>query len=281
MLRNHLQNEEPNIVYKKMTHSNPRNLKQSQNLRYNIRKKNYLPYEAICYLHVLNDEFHMAHEITTHPELRVVIYDTELISLINLLFDINPNKIDFMFQYDTTFNLCEYFVSPLIVRLHMFEGSPAIPIAFYIHEYKTQETHEVFFRNIARIMPKLSQKTFWVTDKEQAIRNAIKKEIKPKYLLRCWNHLASNITDFVKNHKGKFLDQQFYYRQVTEILRSDTRIEADAKAEQLICHWDIVFTEYYNQHILPDLDNLGKWTLTELNCYNPLSGITTNAAEGK
>jgi len=118
MLKNQLQNEEPNIVYKKMTHSNPRNLKQSQNLRYNIRKKKYLPKESICYLHVLNDEFHFAHEITTHQELRVVIFDTELISVISLLFDIDSNKIDFMLQYDTTFNLCEYFVSPLIIRLH-------------------------------------------------------------------------------------------------------------------------------------------------------------------
>jgi len=163
----------------------------------------------------------------------------------------------------------------------MFEGSPVIPIAFYLYEYKTQDTHEVFFNHIALIMPKIPQKTLWVTDKEQAIRNAITKETKPKYLLRYWNYLASNIKDFVKNHKGKILDQQFYYRQVTKILHCNTRNEADAKAVECICVWDSVFTDYYNQHILPDLDKLGKWTLSELNCYNPLSGITTNAAEGK
>lgn len=129
-------------------------------------------------------------------------------------------------------------------------------------------------------MPFLSKKGFWVTDKELAIRNSIKKIVQPKYLLRCWNHMTTNITEWLSRHNGKKLDQSFYVEQVKQFLKCSTRDEADNLFEKLSSRWDPVFLDYYNSSFLPEIDQMGRWTLEKLNCYNPFSGITTNQAEG-
>ncbi len=128
-------------------------------------------------------------------------------------------------------------------------------------------------------MPCLSKKGFWVTDRELAIRNAIKKIVQPKYILKCWNHMTSNITEWVSKHNGKRLDQAFYVEQVKQILKSDTRNAADKLFEELSIRWDPAFVEYFNSSLLPEIDQMGRWTIERLNCYNPFSGITTNQAE--
>jgi len=129
-------------------------------------------------------------------------------------------------------------------------------------------------------MPYLSKKGFWVTDRELSIRNAIKKVVQPKYILRCWNHTTSNITEWVSRHNGKRLDQSFYVEQVKQILKCETRIASDELFEKLSVDWDPAFIDYFNLSLLPEIDQMGRWTLEKLNCYNPFSGITTNQAEG-
>ncbi len=232
-LKQQLEQRDPHQVYKANIHINPRNTKQCQNLKYNIRKNKFLPLDQIGYVHLLNEEYRCVQSLLTIPDLGIIIVDQKLLQNVNDLMMLDDNEITFMFQYDTTFNICDYYVSPLKMRLHMFESNPGIPIAFLLHEYKTEETHEFFFREISKRMPYLSKKGFWVTDRELSIRNAIKKVIQPKHLLRCWNHTASNITEWVSRHNGKRLDQSFYLEQVKQILKCETRIASDELFEKL------------------------------------------------
>jgi hypothetical protein len=56
-------------------------------------------------------------------------------------------KKEFNF-YDTTFNVCEQYVSILLVKMGFFIRDPPIPVAIFIHERKNAETHWEFFSNI-------------------------------------------------------------------------------------------------------------------------------------
>ena len=44
--------------------------------------------------------------------------------------------------------------------------------------------------------------------------------------------------------------------------------------------WDAAFKAHFDQNIVPELDNLGRWILEPLDLYCPYSGITTNCSEG-
>ena len=78
-------------------------------------------------------------------------------------------------------------------------------------------------------MPLLNQKAFLVTDKEVAIREAVKIEMPGILLLRCWNHLFSNINEWIRKHDGKRIDQGFYLNEIKYLIKSDTKEEYEKK----------------------------------------------------
>ena len=51
-----------------------------------------------------------------------------------------------LLSYDTTFQLGDFYVSPLIVRHSIFNQKPCIPAMFMIHERKFNSTHQEMFR---------------------------------------------------------------------------------------------------------------------------------------
>ena len=48
-------------------------------------------------------------------------------------------------SYDTTFNIGDIYVSPLLCRLTTIEGHPVFPLAFFLHYRKLQSSHSFFF----------------------------------------------------------------------------------------------------------------------------------------
>lgn len=56
-LKQQVEHLDPHQVYKANVHINPRNAKQCQNLKYNIRKNKFLPLDQIGYIHLLNEEY--------------------------------------------------------------------------------------------------------------------------------------------------------------------------------------------------------------------------------
>ena len=47
--------------------------------------------------------------------------------------------------YDTTFTMGDFYVSALLYRHHIFEGTPVMPLLMLVHERRTTESHELLF----------------------------------------------------------------------------------------------------------------------------------------
>ena len=78
--------------------------------------------------------------------------------------------------YDTTFNLGDFYVTPLIFRHVLFESKPSISLAFLVHERKNQKCHERLFDYIAEKNSKnYNKKIAIVTDREKGVSNEISK----------------------------------------------------------------------------------------------------------
>ena len=60
-----------------------------------------------------------------------------------------------LLSYDTTFQLGDFYVSPLLCRQVIFKNSPVMPVLFLIHERKFQEVHQVFMQHVAKNLPSL------------------------------------------------------------------------------------------------------------------------------
>ena len=122
----------------------------------------------------------------------------ELNSLIQLKSD-----IPILLSYDTTFQLGDFYVSPLLFSHVLFEASPVIPARFLLHERKFQTVHEEFLRLISEKVPLLHRQENLlplVADDEKAICNAIDRILPSVYHLRCWNHTINSAKAWLRRH---------------------------------------------------------------------------------
>ena len=106
-----------------------------------------------------------------------------------------------LLSYDTTFQLGDFYVSPLIFRHTIFEEKPCIPATFLIHERKYTATHQEMFKECVAQIPALRKATCPLfIDKEQAITNAAKLEMQSVPLVHCWNHIVRDIQHVGTEH---------------------------------------------------------------------------------
>jgi hypothetical protein len=64
------------------------------------------------------------HEITVFPDLTAIIALPEMIFIVNQLLDVKTETDEhFVFFYDTTIKLGDFYVSPLVFRDIIFEDS--------------------------------------------------------------------------------------------------------------------------------------------------------------
>ena len=109
---------------------------------------------------------------------------------------------------------------PLIKKAN--DISPAIPLAYFFHERKTEETHFDFFIYIKSVFPEIEFFCFIVTDDELSFRNAVKKVFPEIKILRCWKHLWGSVERWIRSHSGKVGDLTFYIDSFRELFLQPT-----------------------------------------------------------
>ena len=97
--------------------------------------------------------------IQTYPDLICVCGMKEVFDQLDRLLLIN-SPLTQLLSYDTTFQLGDFYVSPLLFRHTLFKESPVVPALFLIHERKFQTAHEQLFEIAASKVSALTRKSF-------------------------------------------------------------------------------------------------------------------------
>lgn len=169
---------------------NPRNLRQVINHQALSREKGKLSkddiYNLIQLAHHLDG---FVAEITVYPDLLTIFALPEIMDTFIELLQSNADS-PICLVYDTTFNLGDFYVSPLVFRHVLFENTPWIPLAFLIHDRKLQKCHNRLFEFLAERVPILKTKKIpFITDREPALTKAVERFFPNIQVLHCWNHL--------------------------------------------------------------------------------------------
>lgn len=196
----------PSAVYKKAIATNdcggdhhaflkPRNCRQIANVQFRERQQLRLTHDALYNVHeVAYDLAGFVAKITTYPDLISVCGMHALVQELNkLLQSLMPSP---QLLYDTTFQVGDFYLSPLLFRHTAFISSPVTPVAFLIHERKFQCAHEEFMNHIGAVIPTLSKSSTTipiVTDDEQGMCNAIDKHLPNLIRLKCWNRTRYSV----------------------------------------------------------------------------------------
>lgn len=189
----------------------PKDLKQVSNSRYREKEKRPLSSDDIAGLYLINDELKgYVEKLELLSDFFVVVIGKDMI---NLFTNIATLKGCILY-YDTTFNVEDFYVSPLTFSNHLFNHGnastkPIIPLGYLLHHTKKQEVHEEFFRHVRILCPTIVGRII-VTDRKQAIVNAIKKHIPENVHFFCWNHIQQDIRNWVKNKRIPIKMMQIY-----------------------------------------------------------------------
>lgn len=149
----------PSNVYKNAVSSNmkplmsPRNSRQIINLQHKERQKYRMSHDSLYNLHELAYDLNgFVKVIKTYPDLVVVCSLDAIATEMNNVLQ-TKSRCPQLLSYDTTFQLGDFYVSAVLFRYTLFQGSPCIPAIFLIHERKHQSSHEELMRYIATKFP--------------------------------------------------------------------------------------------------------------------------------
>ena len=132
-------------------------MRQVKNQKTKVNRESRLSQDSLNNLHQI--AYHLGDfvwKIESFPDLCLILgldsIVSELENLITLQFKECTCLVLF---YDTTFNIGDYYVSPLVARHSMFIGPPVFPVCFVVHERKLPLAHQSFFRVLAGKVKKI------------------------------------------------------------------------------------------------------------------------------
>lgn len=131
----------------------PRNPKQISNLISRQRQRLRLSHDALYNIHELCYDVEVfVNKVITYPDLIVICGLRPMLKQIDRLLSFFDGHL---MSYDTTFQLGDFYVSPLLFRNVLFSKSPVMPVAFLLHEKKLRTCHEEMMKVIAIHLPSL------------------------------------------------------------------------------------------------------------------------------
>ena len=218
--------------------------------------------------------------IQTYPDLICVCGMKEVLDQLDRLLLIN-SPLTQLLSYDTTFQLGDFYVSPLLFRHTLFKESPVVPALFLIHERKFQTAHEQLFEIAASKVSALTRKSFpVVTDEEKGIANAIKKHLPKATRLRCRNHIFRGARYWCHHHNVKSAETQSFIADLRELFHKPTSKGYETELQQLSASWSNPVFQYYMKNVHPEVyTSIGRWVLEKEGVYSPFSGVLTNQSE--
>ena len=263
-----------------MTVLQPRNDKQVENIRTKQLQKHRISHDALYNLHEMAvDMPDFIHTIRTHPDLVCVCGQRALLEELDRVLLLNSPSAQLL-SYDTTFQLGDFYVSILCFRHTLFKEAPVILAAFLVHERKFEEHHKELFCVCTKLVRSLNHTTCpMVTDEEVAIVNAVAQVIPQVPQLRCWNHIFHAVMAWLCKHGAPCQDISVYLSDIRDLLHLPTEEEYDSKLASLKQRWSAPFSDYYTNHIHPDIQSIARWAIEPLGVYHPYSGITNNQSE--
>ena len=170
----------------------PRNQKQVANLQARYRQRLRISHDALYNLHELSHDLeNFIHKIVTYPDLVVVCGLKLMLKEVNRLLQLDSSNCNQVLSYDTTFQLGDFYVSPILFRNVLFTKSPVMPAMFLLHERKLKSTHNELMRIFAKEVSCLVHGKYqipFVTDDEKGF-DAIDDNLPKVCHLYCWNHV--------------------------------------------------------------------------------------------
>ena len=260
-----------------------RDPKQIANYRAREKKSYIISPCQLTSLHLLS-MYHLEdfiHSCNTIPEFYCILAEPEAIKLANKLLNESENNpsIDQVVNYDTTFEMGEFYLSTLVIKNTHIKQNRMLPVAFFMHNRKTTLTHKAFFDWVFNVLDIPATVPF-VTDREESIvANILGHPVGPRQLFYCSIHIARDVKTWCQTQKiGKKRTDRIV-KQIKNLIGKNSLDDFDKALETISVDWSPHLFKYFNDNIKPPLlSNLTNKIEGQFAHFETKS-ITTNLSE--
>ena len=197
----------------------PRNPRQVKNAQAQARKdRRYTQDDLFNLVELTYDIQDYTHRMFLVPELGVVLAHRAMLQEFWEVLSTKGEQPQ-LASRDTTYNPGNFYVSPLLFRYTLFQGAPVMPVAFLIHERRTQFAHEIFMDFTAKEVPEIVEAPL-IRDGEENIITTIAKRLPQVRQLRCRNHLQSGDRHWLRKHGAAASECVRYGQDLKQLLMS-------------------------------------------------------------
>lgn len=257
----------------------PRNTRQVRYIRQKVQDDNRISRDAIVNIHALAyEDPTFVHTIVTYPDLIIVCGMKEVFEEFSEVlenFDANRQHL----SYDTTFNVGDFYVSPLLFKNPLYKETPVIPLLFLVHERKLTKHHQCLFDVLCQQLTKAKLTNVPITiDMEQGILLAI-AQTTPLTIIGCWRHLSGIVKRWVSGHGGKKDDQRVYVDDLYSLLNCKVESEYLVMYDDKKVMWSEAYVDFFDSNIHTKFHYFARYSIQD-KIKMTENGITTNISEG-
>ena len=153
----------------------PRDQNQVRNFQKEVDRLTRLSHDAMCNTYHLchqlkfnnrkNESIDFIRKFSDHPNVAVQMIGQPIIEELETALKLATEPV--MLDYDTVFNMGDFYLSTLIFKHTMFKNCPVLPFGFLVHTRCYQEDHMQFMAAIrVSSLFLASKRVIIVTDKE-------------------------------------------------------------------------------------------------------------------
>lgn len=209
--------------------------------------------------------------IKTVPEFICVMGSEEMLQEFDRVLDLDCTYSQLL-SYNSVYLPGGYFVSTLMFRHLLFEGSPFMPIALVLHKNLTTKQGDGFLSSIIEEIPRLkSLKEVIAVDPKIAL--GVEKCLPMAKIVYSWNHIRRNAKTWMAQTNELFRTK--YMNELVMLLEAKSETCFDRQLETLKLTWGQAWSDYFSENLERDIrSRAGRWKLEELNVYSSYTGVT-------
>ena len=206
----------------------------------------------------------------------ILVHHSEVLFILKQILS-NPDLPVQQLSYDIMFTLADFYLFILLFREMELKSSPIIPLAYMIHEWKLISTHDVFWCNVEKICPEITQSNVVIiTDQEELITQSIHKYFSSVPHFVSTNHIIQACKRWLRFHGvSTSLKALYYIDCIRSLLQCSTEVEYKDLPIANMVKWSQLFTQYFMANFNSNSNRLCAWATWNHDCESP----TTNQSE--
>lgn len=209
--------------------------------------------------------------VKIEPESICVMGSEEMLQEFDRVLDLDCSYSQLL-SYSSVYLPSGYFMSALMFRHLLFEGSPFIPLAFVLHKNPASERGDGFLSSIVDEFPRLnSLKEVIVVDPK--IAPGVEECLPMTKIVYSWNHIKKSARAWMTQTNEVLRTK--YMNELVMLLEAKSEFRFGRMLENVKVLWGQNWSDYFTDYLEKDIrSRAGRWVLEELNVYSSYTGVT-------